>query len=61
MDCINYYIVHIENVDVRQSQMKSTVMEKIGCNNALLFLLQSIDISEFVTDANSQIIKMLRK
>ena len=61
MDCINYYIVHIENVDVRQEQIKSTVMEKVGCNNGLLFLLQKIPISEFVTDANSQIIKMLRK
>ena len=61
MDCINYYIIHIENVDIRQAQMKSTVMEKIGCNNALLFLLETIPIHEFVTDANSQIIKMLRK
>ena len=61
MDCINYYIVHIENIDVRQAQLKSSVMEKIGCNKALLYLLNIIPIHEFVTDANSQIIKMLSK
>ena len=61
MDCINYYIVHIEYVDVRQAELKSSVMEKIGCNNALLNLLKIIPFHEFVSDANSQIIKMLRK
>ena len=61
MDTVNYYILHIENVDVRESSLKSTVMEKIGCSRALRYLMTHITIAEFVSDSNSQIIKMIRK
>ena len=59
MDPVNYYILHIQIIDVRQSQHKSSVMEKIGCEQALSFLMAKIVVKEFVSDANSQIIKML--
>ena len=53
------YVLHVELVDVRHSQLKSAVMEKIGCQRALDFLMAKINIGELVTDASSQIIKML--
>ena len=61
MDTVNYYILHIQNIDVRQSQYKSSVMEKIGCEQALSYLMSKVNVTEFVSDANSQIIKMLSK
>ena len=61
MDAVNYYVLHIENVDVREAQLKSTVMEKIGCSRALRYLMEHTTITEVVTDSNSQIIKMLSK
>ena len=61
MDTINFYVIHIENVDVREAQMKSTVMEKVGCDRSLRAVMEKIKVSEFVTDANGQIIKMLRE
>ena len=53
------YVLHVELVDVRHSQLKSVVMEKVGCQRALEFLMERINITEVVTDASSQIIKML--
>lgn len=55
------YILHVEMVDVRQSQMKSAVMEKVGCERSLDFLMKKLAVAEFVTDASSQVIKMLGK
>lgn len=53
------YVLHVEVVDVRHSQLKSVVMEKVGCQRALDYLMGRINIVEFVTDASSQIIKLL--
>ena len=53
------YVLHVELVDVRHSQLKSAVMEKVGCQRALDFLMDKIKVVELVTDASSQIIKML--
>jgi hypothetical protein len=53
------YVLHVEMVDVRHSQLKSAVMEKDGCERSLDFLMKKLSIAEFVTDASSQIIKML--
>ena len=61
MDAVNYYILHLENIDVRQSQHKSSVMEKVGCERALSYLMSKVIVTEFVSVANSQIIKMLSK
>ena len=61
MDATNYYILHVENIDVRITKHKSSVMEKKGCELGLSVLLEQLEIDEFVSDANTQIIKMLRK
>jgi hypothetical protein len=53
------YVLHIELVDVRHSQLKSAVMERVGCERALDFLMQKLKVDEFVTDASSQLIKLL--
>ena len=55
------YVLHVEVVDVRHSQLKSTVMEKVGCQRALDFLMARVNVVELVSDASSQIIKMLGK
>jgi hypothetical protein len=54
-----YYVLHVEMVDVRHSQLKSAVMEKDGCERSLDFLMKKLSIDEIVTDASSRIIKML--
>lgn len=51
----------MEVVDVRHAQMKSTVMEKVACQRALDSIKQKLNVVEVVTDACSQIIKMLGK
>ena len=47
------YVLHIELVDVRRSQLKSAVMERAGCERALEFLMQKLKVDELVTDASS--------
>ena len=53
------YVLHIELVDVRHSQLKSAVMKRVGCERALDFLMQKLKVDELVTDASSQLIKLL--
>lgn len=53
------YILHVEMVDVRHSQLKSATMEKVGCERALDFLMKKLSVEELVTDASSQLIKLL--
>jgi hypothetical protein len=53
------YVLHVEVVDVRHAQLKSVVMEKVGCEWAMDFLMQKLSVQELVTDASSQLIKML--
>ena len=48
-----------EVVDVRHSQLKSPVMEKLGCQRARDFLANKVNVAELVTNSSSQIIKML--
>jgi hypothetical protein len=59
MDTDSDYILHVEVVDVWHSQLKSACMEKVGCQRALDFLMSQVEVDEFITDALSQIIKML--
>ena len=59
MDTNNFYILHVQNVDARLIQLKSTVMERKAYEEALLYLLQNLEVTEFVSVANIQIIKML--
>ena len=54
-----HYILHLELVDVRHAKLKSTVMERIGCERALDFLMKKLNVVELVTDASSQLIKLL--
>ena len=53
------YVLHVELVDVWHSQLKSAVMEKVGCERALNFVMKKLSIEELVTDSSSQLIKML--
>ena len=53
------YVLHVEVVDVRHSQLKSSVMEKVGCQRALDKVKENANVVELVTDASSQIIIML--
>lgn len=53
MDTNNIYILHVQDVDVRLTQLKSTVIERKGCEEALLYLLQNLKVTEFASDSNS--------
>lgn len=59
MDATNYYILYVKNIDVRSTKHKSSVMEKKGCELGLSVLLEQLEIDEFASDVNTQIIKML--
>ena len=48
------YVFHVQVVDVQHSQLKSVVMEKVGCQRALNYLMNHINVAELVTDALSQ-------
>ena len=43
------------------TQLKSVVMEKVGCERALDNLMEKVRVVELVTDASSQIIKIIGK
>ncbi len=58
--CI-YTIMDEDVVDVQQAKGKSSVMEKVGCERTLKSLKSAVNVSEFITDASSQIIKMSRE
>ena len=53
------YVLHVDLIDVCHSQLKSSVMEKVGCERALDSLMKKLVVEELVTDASSQLIKML--
>lgn len=59
MDIDLDYILDVKVVDVRHARLKSSVMEKVGCKQALEAVMKKLSICELVTDASSQIIKML--
>ena len=56
-----YYILQVEVLQVRQSQLKSVAMGKVGCERALDALMRKRNIQELVTDAYGQIIELLGK
>ena len=45
MDTKNFYILHLQNDDVRSTQLKSTVMKRKGCEEALLYLIQHLKVT----------------
>ena len=53
------YIVHTKLVYKRETNMKSTNMEKDGYLWGLLYLQDKIDISHFYIDAHTQIKAMM--
>ena len=61
MHATSDYVLGVEVVDVRHSQLKSVVMEKVGCERALDNLMEKVRVVELVTDASSQIIKIIGK
>ena len=61
MDYPGHYVIHLELVDVRHCKLKSACMEKVGCERALDVCMEKMTVDELVTDASSQIIKMLGK
>ena len=61
MHATSDYVLGVEVVDVRHSQLKSVVMEKVGCERALDNLMGKVNVVELVTDASSQIIKIIGK
>ena len=62
MDHDTFSILTLEIVDKREVDHKSPNMEVLGAERALRFLEgQGIKIVEFVTDAHSQIAKLIRK
>ena len=62
MDTTSNLIIHQEVVDVRQAEMKSPNMEKIGCRKGLEFLKEKkLRIAGFVKDDHNQISAMMCK
>lgn len=55
------YVLHSELVDKRETQLKSTNMEKLACMRGLLYLMDRVTISHLVTDAHTQIRAMFKK
>jgi hypothetical protein len=53
------YVLHIENVDKRETSLKSPNMEQEACKRALTFLMKKIKVVELVTDAHPQILALL--
>ena len=62
MELASSYIIHQELVDVREVQLKSPNMEKLGCQRGLDYLLNQLgSLKGFVTDDHPQISAMLNK
>lgn len=59
MEAESDYVIHLEVVDVRHCQLKSACMEKVGCERVLDVCMQKVTVDELITDASSQVIKML--
>ncbi|XP_065068067.1 uncharacterized protein LOC135693488 isoform X2 [Rhopilema esculentum] len=60
IDTVSDLIVHQEIVDVRDANMKSPNMEKLGCKKGLDKLQKNMKVRGFVTDDHSQISAMLK-
>lgn len=57
MEAESDYVIHLEVV--RHCQLKSACMEKVGCEQVLDVCMQKVTVDELITDASSQVIKML--
>jgi hypothetical protein len=51
----NKFVLHLELVDKREANLKSTNMEKIGFLRGFLFLCDRVKIVKFCSDAHTQI------
>ena len=61
MDTFSDLIVHQELIDVRDAQLKSPNMEKIGFQKGLDFLMNQMNVEGVVTDSHSSISALLGK
>ena len=61
IDSVSNLILHQEIVDVREVELKSPNMEKLGCKRGLDKLMEHLTIKSFVTDDHNQISAMMSK
>jgi len=61
MDCHSGSIVSTVVVDKREVNLKSLNMEKLGLQRSLTLLAGTVNVTELVTDAHTQIAAFLRK
>ncbi len=54
------FVLHSELFDKRETQLKSTNMEKEACIRSLLYLMDHVNISHLCTDAHTQIRAMFK-
>ena len=59
MDVMTLYIIDLEVLDKRETNMKSVTMEKQALQNILLRLRRLLMITEVVTDASASIKKLI--
>lgn len=59
MDVTTSYIIDVEVLDKRETNMKSVMMEKQALQNILLRLKRLLTITEVVTDASASIKKLI--
>ena len=59
MDVTTSYIIELEVLDKRETNMKSVTMEKQALQNILLRLRRLLTITEVVTDASASIKKLI--
>ena len=59
MDVTTLYIIDLEVLDKRETNMKSVMMEKQALQNILLRLRRLLTITEVVTDASASIKKLI--
>lgn len=59
MDVTTSYIIDVEVLDKRETNMKSVMMEKQAIQNILLRLKRLLTITEVVTDASASIKKLI--
>ena len=61
MDTTSNLILHQEIVDVREANLKSPNMEKLGCKRGLDKLKENVNLKGLVTDDHNQISAMMSK
>lgn len=61
IDSVSNLILHQEIVDVREAELKSPNMEKLGCKRGLDKLREHLTVKGLVTDDHNQISAMMSK